>query len=38
MEVTMKKLVTSILAAILLFGACGGSGGSPTDTSAPARY
>jgi hypothetical protein len=33
----MKQLIASILAGILLFGACGGSG-SPSGTDAPAHY
>jgi len=34
----MKKLIASVLAATLLFGACGGSGGSPSGTSVPGGY
>ncbi len=34
----MKKLIASVLAATLLFGACGGSDGSPSGTAVPGHY
>jgi len=34
----MKQLIASLLAATLLFAACGASGGSPSGSGAPARY